>query len=48
MIHAISNISERLVQQRRLGMKRKVIGVVVFVGISLSVLVALVIAVCSG
>ena len=44
MIHAIGNISERLVQQRRLGMKRKVIEVIVFVGVFLSVLVALVIA----
>src|SRR5579862_4489079 len=44
MIHAISNVSHQYIQQWRLGMKRKSIRVIVFVGVFLSVLVALVIA----
>jgi hypothetical protein len=44
MIHAISKVSELSLEKERLGMKRKGIAVIVFVGVFLSVLVALAMA----
>ena len=44
MIHAIGNVSEQRVQGMSLDMKHKSIGVMIFVGVFLSALVAMAIA----
>jgi hypothetical protein len=44
MIHAMSNFGEHRVQQRRSGMKRESVGVIVFAGVFLSGLAALAMA----